>query len=148
MAVMRRPTPFSELVTLRDVIEPFFDERIWRPMFAGNGERGLVPALDLFTTPEAVVARVALPGVKPENVDITIADEIVTITGSYLEEKESKATGYVHKELGRGTFTRTFSLPAAVRTDAASATFRDGLLVLTLPKTEAVKEKHVKVEIG
>lgn len=148
MAVMHRPTPFSEMITLRDVIEPFFDERLWRPLPMGNGERRHVPALDLFTTPQAVIAKVALPGVKPEDVDITIADEIVTITGSYLEEMQAQDAGYLHKELGRGTFTRTFSLPAAVRTDAATATFKDGLLVLTLPKTEEVKARHVKVQIA
>lgn len=147
LTLIRRPSPFADLVTLRDTMEQFFDERFMRPHWTGDSERRAIPALDLYTTPEAVVAKMALPGVKPEDVDVTIADDLVTITGSFTEEAESTEAGYVHKELSRGSFSRSFSIPMAVKPDAATATFKDGLLMLTLPKTEAAKPKHVKVEI-
>ena len=148
MTLIRRPTPLVDLVSFRDAMERLFDERFFRPMWIGNGERQAVPALDLYTTPEAVIAKVALPGVKPDDVDVTIGDDLVTVSGSFKEEKQTSDAGYVHKELSQGTFSRSFSLPTAIKTDAATAEFKDGLLTLTLPKTEEVKPTHVKVQVS
>jgi HSP20 family protein len=129
-------------------MERLFDDRFFRPIWTSNGEREAVPALDLYTTPEAVIAKVALPGVKPEDVDVSIGDDMVTITGTFKKETETAEAGYVHKELSHGSFSRTFSIPTAVKAEAAKAAFKDGLLTLTLPKSEEVKPKHVKVEIA
>jgi HSP20 family protein len=141
-------TPRVGLVSFRDAMEGLFDERFFRPIWIGSGEQQAAPALDLYTTPEAVIAKVALPGVKPEDVDVTISDELVTMTGTFKEEKETSDAGYVHKELSRGEFTRTFSLPTAIKADAAKAEFKNGLLTLTLPKTEELKPTHVKVQVS
>lgn len=148
MTLMRRYTPMADVVTLRDAMERLFDERFLRPIWPSEGEREAVPALDLYTTQEAVIAKVALPGVKAEDVDVTIADDLVTIRGSYEEQKETTEAGYVRKELSRGSFDRSFAVPTAVKADAATAAFKDGLLTLTLPKSEEVKPKHVKVEVS
>jgi HSP20 family protein len=148
MTLIRRPTPLSELVSFRDAMERIFDDRFFKPMWIGNGERQAAPALDLYTTPEAVIAKVAMPGVKPEDVDVTIGDDLVTITGVFEEEKETSDSGYVHKELSKGKFSRSFSLPTAIKADAAKAEFRNGLLTLILPKTEEVKPTHVKVQVS
>jgi HSP20 family protein len=144
---MRRHSPFADVVTLRDAVDRLFDERFFRPMFHGNGDRETTPALDVYTTPETVVAKVALPGVKPEDVEVTIADDLITIRGTYMEATETTEAGYVVKELSRGTFERTFVAPTAIKADAATASFEDGLLMLTLPKTEEVKPKRVTVEV-
>lgn len=148
MTLIRRSSPFTDLVSLRDTMERLFDERLFRPTWLGNGEREAAPALDLYTTPEAIVAKVALPGVKPGDVDVTISDDLVTISGSFKEEKDTTEAGYVHKELGHGSFSRSFSISTAIRSEAATASFKDGLLTLTLPKTEEVKPKRVKVEVA
>lgn len=148
MTLIRRPSPFTDLVSLRDTMERLFDERLFRPTWLGNGEREAAPALDLYTTPEAIVAKVALPGVKPEDVDVTIGDDLVTISGSFKEEKETTEAGYVHKELSHGSFSRSFSIPTAIKGEAVTASFKDGLLTLTLPKAEEVKPKHIKVEVA
>jgi HSP20 family protein len=148
MTLMRRPTPLVDLVSFRDAMERLFDERFFRPMWIGNGERQAAPALDLYTTPEAVIAQVALPGVKPEDVDVTIGDDLVTISGTFKAEKETSDAGYVHRELSKGEFSRRFSLPTAIKADAANAEFRNGLLTLTLPKTEEVKPTRVKVQVS
>jgi HSP20 family protein len=145
---MRRPTALPEVVTLRDAMDRLFDDRFFRPLWTWPVETDtdIIPPLDLYTTPDAVIAKVALPGVKPEEVDISIADGVVTISGSFEETKETTEAGYVHKELRHGSFRRVFPLPAAVKTDQAKAAFKDGLLMLTLPKTEELKPQHVKVE--
>jgi HSP20 family protein len=132
MTLIRRPPPFADLVTLRDTMEQFFDERFMRPMWPFDGERRMV----------------ALPGVKPEAVEVTITEDLVTISGSFEEEKEETTeAGYVHRELSKGAFSRSFSIPMAVKAETAKAEFRDGLLTLTLPKTEEVKPKHVKIDV-
>jgi HSP20 family protein len=147
MTLIRRPSPLAELVSFRDAMERLFDDRFFRPIWTSNGEREAVPALDLYTTPEAVIAKVALPGVKPEDVDVSIGDDMVTISGTFKKETETTEAGYVHKELSHGSFNRTFSIPTAIKAEAAKAAFKDGLLTLTLPKSEEVKPKHVKVEV-
>jgi HSP20 family protein len=145
MTLIRRPSGFGDVLSLREAMERLFDDRFFRPLWTATLGREAEPALDLYTTPEAVIAKVALPGVKPDDVDIQVADDMVTIAGSFKEEKETTEAGYVCRELSRGSFHRTFPLPAAVRTDAATATFVDGMLTLTLPKTEQAKPTHIRV---
>jgi HSP20 family protein len=147
MTLTRRQSPLAEVVTLRDAMERLFDDRFFRPIWTWDGDRETAPALDLFMTQEAVIARVALPGVKPEDVDVTIADELVTIRGTFTEEKDTTEAGYVHRELSRGSFSRTFAVPTAIKAEAAKADFKDGLLTLTLPKSDEVKPRHVQVEV-
>jgi HSP20 family protein len=148
MTLIRRPSPFAEVVSLREAMERFFDDRFTRPIWPPNGDRPVMPALDLFQTPEAIVAKIALPGVKPADFDVSIADDLVTITGTFSQEKETTEGGYVHKELSHGSFERSFSTPTAIKPEEVKATFKDGLLTLTLPKNEAVKPQHVKVDVA
>ncbi len=146
MTLIRRPAPLAELVSLRDAMDRLFDERFFHPLWTSEGERAVVPALDLYTTSDAVIARVALPGVKPGDVDITVTDDLVTVTGTFKEETETTGAGYLHKELSRGSFTRSFTTPTTIKAADAKATFADGLLTLTLPKTEQAKPTHVKIQ--
>jgi HSP20 family protein len=111
-------------------------------------EGPLAPGLDLYTTPEAIVAEVALPGVKRENVDISVGDDLVTICGTVREEQKAGEADYVHRELSHGSFSRSFWLPIAVRAEAATASLKDGLLTLTLPKTDHPMLTQVKVAVG
>ena len=148
MTMMRRYSPLADIVTLRDSMDRLFDERFFRPLWSWDAEREAVPALDLYTTPEAVIAKIALPGVKPEDIDVTIADDVAVIRGTFEEQQEATEAGFVHKELSRGSFGRTFALPTAVKADAATASFKDGLLTLTLPKSDEVQPKHLKVEVS
>ena len=148
MTLIRRPTPLAELVSFRDAMERLFDERSFRPMWIGDGERQSAPALDVYTTPEAVIAKVALPGVKPEDVDVTIGDDLVTVSGAFKEVKETSDAGYVHKELSQGQFSRSFSLPTAVKADAAKAEFKDGILNVHIGKSEAAKPKAIEVKVA
>ena len=143
----RRPSQLAEIVTARDAFDRLFDERFFRPIWRWE-EREIVPPLDLYSTADAVIAKIALPGVKPEDVDVSIVDDLVTIRGTYKEETETTEVGFVHKELSRGSFSRSFAVPMAIKAEAVKATFVDGLLTLTMPKTEEVKPRHVKVEVG
>ena len=111
------------------------------------GDSTLAPGLDLFTTPAAIIAKVALPGVKREDVEITVGEDLVTISGSVKEDDQGNAS-YVHQELSHGSFSRSFWLPVAVRAEAVTASLAEGLLTLTLPKTDRVSRLSVKVEVA
>ena len=146
MSLIRRPAPMFDLVSMREAMDRLFDDRLFRPLWLNEADREISPALDVFTTPESVIAKAALPGVKPEDVEITIADDLVTISGTFKEEKETTEAGYTHKELNRGSFRRSFAVPTALKADEAKALFKDGLLTLTIPRAEEAKPKHVKIE--
>jgi HSP20 family protein len=145
---MRRPTSLLDLATMRESFDRLFDERFFRPLWLTTADRPIAPALDLYTTPDSVVAKVALPGVKPDEVDVTITDDVVKVTGTFTTAGETTEAGYVHRELSQGAFSRGFTVPVAIKAEAATAEFKDGLLILTLPKTEEVRPRHVKVEVA
>jgi HSP20 family protein len=107
----------------------------------------LAPALDIYENRQTIVVKVALPGPKPADVDISIDDRLVTISGSVRQDEETAGATYVHRELSRGAFSRSFWLPTAVNAEAATASLTEGLLTLTLPKTDEVAPKRVKVEV-
>ena len=132
MTGMPLPAPF--LNAFRDAMERLADGP-------------LAPGLDLYTTQEAIVAKVALPGVTRENVDISVDDDLVTISGSVREENKTGEADYVHRELSHGSFSRSFWLPTGVTPGAATASLSDGLLTLTLPKT-GHPAPRVKVEVA
>jgi HSP20 family protein len=146
MSLMRRRPAMADLASMRNDMERLFDDWLPRSWWGPAGDRETQPALDLYMTDKEVVAKVALPGVKPADVDVTVADDMVTVTGKYEARKEKKEAGYLHQELSQGSFQRSFSLPTAVKAEAAKATFKDGLLTLTLPKTEPADTKRIKVE--
>ena len=119
MTSLPLPAPF--LSAFRDAVERLDDGP-------------LAPAIDLFTTRDSIVANVALPGVQRKNVDIAVADDIVTIRGFSEPTAHFGAVDYIHDELFRGPFSRSFRLPTPVTAEGAIASLKDGLLMLTLPK--------------
>jgi len=146
MSNLMRWEPFGDLISLREAMNRLFDESIVQPWGAlaraGWGE-GL--PVDMYETDEAVVVKAAMPGVKADDVDISVIGDSLTIRGEAKREEEVKKEHYVRRERYVGTFSRTLSLPARVVADKAEAVFEDGVLTLTLPKSEEVKPKAIKV---
>ena len=147
MTLTRRPSPFSELVTLRQAMDRLFDEPFFRPANGFSGESGNL-ALDVRTTKDALIVEAALPGVKPEDVDITIENGTLAIRGessSERQEGEAEDGRYLLREIRRGSFVRTVSLPNGLEPDKAEATFADGVLRLHIPIAEQVKPKQIRI---
>jgi HSP20 family protein len=92
------------------------------------------PPIDLFTTPDSIIAKVGLPGVRREDVDVIVGDDLVTIRGSSDSETEPAAGEQIHWELSHGPFTRSFRLPVVVRPEGAMASLKSGLLTIALPR--------------
>jgi len=100
----------------------------------------------MYQTHNDVVVKAALPGFKPDEVDISITGDTLIIKGEHKEEQEGKQEDYFYKEHRYGTFSRSVTIPVQVKSDKAEATFENGVLTLTLPKAEEVKPKHIKVK--
>lgn len=105
-------------------------------------------AVDVYETEQDVVLSMPTPGIKPEDIDISITGDTVTVRGESRQqtEDEDKKRNYYFKEIRYGSFARSVTLPAAVDANQAKADTEDGILTLTLPKAEAAKPKSIKVK--
>lgn len=138
--------PFREMMSLRDAMDRLFEDSFVRAprLWPRLGEWEL--PVDMYQTGDDVVVKAAIPGLKPEEVDISISDDTLTIKGEHKEEQEVKEENYFYKERRYGTFTRSLLIPVKVKSDKAEAVFENGVLTLTLPKAEEVKPRQIKVK--
>lgn len=143
---IERWQPFSELMSLRQAMDKLFEDSFVRPSraLADLGEVA-APALDVYQTPNEVVVKAALPGLKPEDISIDITGETLTIRGESKAEQKIKKEDYLYQERRYGAFSRSVALPSGLKPDKAEATMEDGVLTLTIPKAEGVKPKAIKV---
>lgn len=104
------------------------------------------PAIDLYQTDDDVVVKASLPGIKADDVQISVTGDMITIKGETREKSEAKDKAYHIREQRWGAFERTIALPTAVVSDKAKAEFEDGVLTVTLPKAEEVKPRLITVK--
>lgn len=102
-------------------------------------------AVDVYQTPDDVIIISTIAGVKPEDVDITVSGDMVTIRGSRSQEEEIKTENYFHRECYWGKFSRSVILPMAVEADKIQANFKNGVLKIVLPKAPEAKMSKVKI---
>jgi HSP20 family protein len=144
---IERWQPLSELMSLRQAMDKLFEDSFVRPSrFLPTIGEGGVPALDVYQTPNEVVVKASLPGVKPEDINIDIAGDTLTIKGESKTEQEIKKEDYLYQERRYGTFSRSVVLPGGLKPDKAEAAMEDGILTLTIPKAEEIKPKAIKVK--
>jgi HSP20 family protein len=146
MANIIRRDPVLEIVNMRDALDRIFDEDSPRFPFNGWWRRDSAPAMDVYQTDDAVIVKTGLPGVKPEDIQVSVANGVLTIRGEVKEEKEEKEKTYHLKERRYGSFSRSVVLPNNVSTEKSEAEFEDGVLTLTLPKAEEAKAKTITVK--
>jgi HSP20 family protein len=147
MANITRFDPFGEMVTLRQAMDRLFEDSFVSPLGlrAFNGDAA-GPALDVHQNADEIVVTAALPGVKPEDVDITITGQTLSIRGELKADEKVERDQYLYRERRFGTFNRQLQLPVRVQGDGATATFENGLLRLTIPKAEEVKPRQIQVK--
>ena len=139
----------SDVVNMQREINKMFDS-FFR---GGSTEEGLsgtsawAPAVDVAERDNEYQVKVELPGVSKDDVKITMQDDILTIRGEKKQEKESKASSYHRVERSYGSFQRSFTLPTSVRHDGIEASYREGILTITLPKAEESKPKQIEVKV-
>lgn len=145
MSNLIRWEPMREMVSLREAMDRLFDDAFTRP--AGLSESfGRGPAIDLYQTEDEVVVKAAVPGMKSDDVQISVTGDMLTIKGEVKEKSETKEKAYHIREQRWGSFERSLALPTAVVSDKAKAEFEDGVLTITLPKAEEVKPKMITIK--
>jgi len=146
MTIVRRPSPLGEFMTLRQAMDRFFDDDVVRPLrWTSVADEGPGLPLDVTTTPDELVVQASLPGIQPEDVEITVENGTLTITGRTAEGRSSGEGSYLVQEIRRGTFSRSVTLPNGLEPDKASATFEHGILRLRIPKAEQVKPRQIRI---
>ncbi len=138
--------PFRDLISLREAMDRLFEESWVRPRAGWLLPTEGALAMDMYETPENVVAKTAVPGVKPEDIDITMAGNTLTIAGETKAEEKVGEENNIRRERRYGRFSRSIALPTGVQGEKAEAAFEQGLLTLAIPKAEEAKPKVIKMK--
>jgi len=148
MAIVRW-NPARELLTLRDQMDRLMED-FWGPGFGRRAAvwDGTVAGfpMDVYQTDKEYVVKATLPGVRGEDLDVSIVGETLTIKATTQEEKDVKDEDWLLKESRYNAFSRTVTLPSEVQADKVDATLENGILTLRIPKAEAVLPKSIKVK--
>lgn len=134
--------PFNRLATLRNEMDRFFDLSAPSPLGVFEG---WTPALDVLQDQGNVMVKVELPGMKKEEINITLHEGLLTITGERKSEEESNENATYRRERFYGKFHRTIELPAKVDAKGIKAAYKEGVLTVTLPKVEEAKPIQISV---
>ena len=140
-------TPFTrgtmrDFVSLRDVMDRLFEESV---LPHGNGGATSF-AVDLKEDADKYELRAEMPGVRPEDVQIEVTAGTISISGEFKQKDEQKEGEYIRREIRQGRFHRMFSLPVEIDPKKVDASFRDGVLTVTLPKGEAMRPRQIRVQ--
>jgi HSP20 family protein len=143
MANERWGDPFREVVSLRDAMNSLLQDSFVRPFAAAAGHSALL--IDVAETENEFIVQASLPGIKPDDVQITVHGDTVTIRGEQKAEEDQKGKTWLVRERRLGAFQRSLTLTAPIDSTKANAKFEHGVLTLTLPKAEQAKPKQIKV---
>jgi len=145
-ATINRFEPYSGASTLQDQVN-----RLLNQAFGNSSDEASIttwaPAVDIYETEHELVVKADLPDVRPEDLDIRVENNILTIRGDRKFEKKVDEKNYLRVERTYGSFSRSFSLVNTVNSEAIKADYKNGVLTLTIPKREEAKPKQIKVNV-
>ena len=133
---------FDPLANLR-----LFEDAFTRFLSEPSTNRPWTPSVDIYETENELVLKADLPDVDLKDIDVRVENQTLTISGERKFEKQDAGKGYHRIERSYGNFTRSFAVPSAFDTGKIGAEFKNGVLSVTLPKTEAAKPRQVKIEV-
>ena len=149
----QRPTlttwpSFGRLSDLRDEIDRLFESPLTELTGTSNLLSGWTPALDVYEDKDNYTVKAELPGMKKEEIEVSLHEGTLSISGERKSESKHEDAEVYRAERFFGRFQRTVSLPSAVAADKVKAAYKDGVLTITLPKTEEAKPKHIDVAVN
>lgn len=147
-ANVTRWDPAVEMANMRSFMDRIFDQSFGRfPGFRTAGEDfgAANLGLDVYETGDEYVIKAQVPGIKPEDVDISVEDDVLTIRGEFSQKDEVNEDQYLRRELRYGSFQRSLRLPPTVEAEKAKAAFEHGVLKLTLPKRPEARARSIKI---
>ncbi len=144
MSNIVRWDPYREMLSLRQMMNRVFDESFNHTLT--NSEDWNIPSVDMYQTENDLVVKAVLPGMKPEDIQISVTGDVLTLRGETKQEQEVKEATYHVKERRFGSFSRSLPLPVPVMTDNAHAEFDNGILTLILPRAEENLPKTIAIK--
>ena len=156
MANLTRWDPFAEMVSLQDRLNRLLNQSFGNPSpfsFGRESERQLaggnfVPPVDVYEDDHTISLQAELPGMEEKDLDIRLENNILTISGERKFEKEDRQENFHRIERQYGRFSRSFTLPSAVDAEKIRADFENGILHITMPKSEEARPKQIKIGSG
>jgi HSP20 family protein len=154
--VVSKGKPLGPVTYLEHEMERMFRDFFGRPFpgmglprwfHAAEGFGIEKPAIEVYEEKDDVVVKAELPGLKREDLELNISDNLLTLKGDKKKEEEVKEKGYYYSERSYGSFTRTVEIPKEVQAEKAKAVFKDGVLEIRLPKTEEAKRKETRIKV-
>ncbi len=146
MTTLMRFDPFREALSLRDAMNQLFEESFVRPSWSRNGTSTIAAPMDVYETEQGYQVRVLLPGVKTEDVDLTVQQNTLTIKGQFSPLfEEGKQVNWLVREIGAGSFERTISFPKLVDVDHIETSYAHGILTIELPFSEVSRPKRISI---
>ena len=142
----RRPSTFGELISLRRTMDRLFDDPFFRTVPTTRGVRRM--PLDVIDTPDSLILEAALPGVRPEDIDVSVLGDVLTLTAGSDATDSTMQAGYEVRELRRGRVSRSVNLPQGLRLEDATASFENGMLQLTIPKARLAERRQIHISVA
>jgi HSP20 family protein len=147
MTNITRYDPFQNVLSLREAMNQLLEESFVRPGLAQGGQ-SFAPALDVSETEDAYRVEAAVPGLKAEDLDVTLENGMLTIRGEIKQEQDEQQRNYHRIERRFGAFSRSITFPTQVKADAVEAHLEHGVLHLVIPKAEEVKPRKISVAVN
>jgi HSP20 family protein len=140
--------PFRDLLSIQDEMNRLFDDFFGHPFTRHEWtEEAWSPCVDMSETKDNIIINAEIPGMNKEDVKVSVQDNVLTLSGERKQEKEEKNANYHRIERSYGSFSRSFTLPTPVQSDKVKAIYKNGMLRITLPKTEEVKPKEIPISL-
>ncbi|GIV96389.1 MAG: heat-shock protein Hsp20 [Herpetosiphonaceae bacterium] len=147
MTELARWNPTTEILSLRDAMDRLFEEsfvRPWSLFWNGNGK--FRPAMDVYETGDSYIVELTVPGLKPEQFDLTVTQTTLTVKGNVTQEERREQATYHLRERHYGNFVRTVEFPTTVNPDKVQAMLEHGILRIEVPKAEEAKPKKITIK--
>ena len=144
---VERWDPFREVGDFQSELNRVFDGFFGRSGTMPGGDRVWAPAVDMYETKDDLVVTAELPGVNEKEVQLSITGDVLSLKGERTLSQDTKQESFHRGERWYGRFERHLSLPVSVQADKVKATYRDGVLMITLPKAEEIKPKSIKIDV-
>jgi HSP20 family protein len=149
MTTFMRFDPFREALSLHDAMNRLFEESFVRPSWFTSGTSTIAAPMDVYETEQGYQVSVLLPGVKAEDLDLTVQQNQLSIKGQYTSSfAEGKQVNWLVQEIGSGSFERTITFPKPVDADHIETSYEDGILAITVPFSEVSRPKRISISGG
>ena len=146
MSISRRSDPFREDLTLRDAMDQLFAQSFVQPGWGGRNPQVTAAPLDVFEVEHTYQVRVLLPGMKPEDIEVTVQQNTFTVRGQFRPSvPHDKQVSWLVQEIGAGTFERTITFPKPIDSEGIKTSYENGILALSVPVHQESRPKRISI---